>query len=338
MPTKAVTLADYAAQSNDALVQKITESFLGDVSIMDYLPLVTNPNMTIKGNRMTEGGLPQTGWGKINKDPVEIKTTTEVYEEQVSLVRETIPIDRRLLKQKNWVDDPFDIQITGAMKAHNYDMTDAFFNNDPAAPTGNEDAWAGIRVRLKNIARYKVASGLRIDCGNLTMTNSMTAANGLTFLEKLAQALSYLGATDGRGCVMFGNWLSISRFERALRLQNAGAGFTTDKDNFGRMVTKWREMKIVDIGFKRGNTATPIIPNTQAADGSSDTGSTYTSFVIVRFGDNHMKGWQCEPLKPEFLGQDKTVGIYDRVLIDWACGLCHAHNRSFAELYGCNMG
>jgi len=328
----ALTLADYARQSNDVAQMKIVMSLLENGSILDDLPLVTNPSLTIKGRRITNADLPATGWGKINQNPTGIKTSTRDYEEQAALIREIIQVDRKLLAQRNWIDDPFQVQIDGAMKSHMYEMNDTFFNNDPGAAGGIEDAWIGLRPRLRNPGLYGVEPNLRIDCGGVVMTQSMSQANANSFLEYLAQGLAYLGASDGRGCVAYTNWLLKERMARAYRTANGASMFTTQKDDFGRMADFYRQMKITDIGWKRDGTSL-IFPTTENASGV-DTGSgDRTSLVIARFGTNYLKGWQDSELKPEYLGRSTEQGVYENVLIDWGCGLCYPNSRSFVELY-----
>lgn len=332
--SNSMTLLDYAKASNQPIELGIAMSLLGDFSVLEDLPLVTNPNLQIKGGRITQADLPTTQWGKINQDPVSIKTTTRQYEENAAIISEIVRIDRRLLAQKNWIEDPIQIQMDGATEAKRYATNDAFFNNDPSdAVNGNPDAWFGVRPRLRNPALSGVETNLRIDALGVDMSESgMTAATARAFMVKLSQALALLGATDGSNCVAYMNWFMKIQFENAIRiLSPGGQGFKTTEDDFGRQISMWRNMKIKDCGFKQDGTSL-ILPYTDTATGLPGS-SNYTSIVIVRYGGKYLKGWQTKPFRPEYLGRSTEFGVYENVLLDWACGIAYPNTRSFAEVY-----
>ena len=331
--SQALTVLDYAAQSKSMGQMKICMSLLENGSILEDLPLVTNPSLEVKGRRVTGADIPNTGWGQINKAPTPIKTTVRPFEEQVALIREIIQVDRRLKNQTNWIDDPFSIQIDGATKAHMYDINDAYFNNDPAAG-GNQDAIIGLKARLSNPALYGTVSNLSIDGSGLTVTQAMTQAQAMNFLEAIGQAFAYLGSSDGKGCVAYCNWQMKERWLRAYRL--LGQSFRIDKDSFGREVEYFRQCKVRDIGFKKDQ-VTPILGFTETTNGVGLTGGNRSSIYIVRYGDNYTKGWQTNALEPEYLGTSTEYGIYENVLIDWAFGMYNSNTRAFARVFGMQL-
>jgi hypothetical protein len=331
--TNAQTIADYARQSNDPAVQKITLSLLQNGSILDDLPLSTNESLKMTGSRLRGSGLPTVNWGRINKPPASVKAKTERYEEEVALIREIIPIDRRLLAQKNWIEDPIQTQLNALMEAHTYELNTTFFLNDPADPTnGNEDAWVGLRTRLDNPNLYGVESQMKIDAGALVMTTAMTAANANSFLELVDQMLAYMGSDDGEGVVFYCNWVLKARWARAIRVAGSGAGFSIAKDAYDRMVETYRKAKVRNIGWKADQSSL-IISNTENSDGT-DGSSNYTSLYAVRYGEGRFKGWQTNALKPENLGRSTENGIMQNVLIDWGCGLWAPHSRSICRAFG----
>jgi hypothetical protein len=332
--TNAQTIADYARQSNDVAVQKITLSLLQNGSILDDLPLTTNESLKMTGSRVRGSGLPTVNWGRINKAPASVKAKTERYEEEVALIREIIPIDRRLLSQKNWIEDPIQVQLNALMEAHTYELNTTFFLNDPADPTnGNEDAWVGLRTRLDNPTLYGVESAMKINAGAVDMTTAMTAATANTFLEIVGQMLAYMGSDDGNGVVFYCNWLLKERWARAIRIAGSGGGFTITKDAFDRQVTAFRAAKVRNIGFKADQSSL-IISNTEASDGTDPGNDHYTSLYACRYGEGRMKGWQTNALKPENLGRSTETGIMQNVLIDWGCGLWVPHSRAICRAYG----
>lgn len=349
--TQALTLADYAMQSNDPAIQKITMSILQGPSILDDLPLTTNPILKARFAQIRAKDLPVTGWGRINKLPAEIRTTAETVEEAAALVREKIQIDRRLFVQPDWIDDPIQTQIDGAMAAHVYDMNYAFFFNDPTnttttgGETNNPDAWTGLRVRLLNPATYNVAlnpdgvtTPLLVNAAvDLRKSGtSLIPANADSFIESIRQALAYLGSPDGTGCVAYMNWLMSARWDSAIRVLGAGGGFDMSRDAYDRRVKMFENLKIKEMGFRRDE-ITPVITYQEDANGNYTGVNGWTSIYIVHYGPGHFNGWQSEELKPVNLGLSRENGTYYNIVVDWACGFKYVHTRSFCQIYGIQL-
>jgi len=135
--------------------------------------------------------------------------------------------------------------------------------------------------------------------------------------------------------VIYANWLSKERINRAIRLLGSGAGFKTTEDSFGRQVEMYRQAKVRDMGFRR-DLMTTVISNSLDHNGD-ETGSAgsgkFTELYVVRYGDDYFKGWQTNPLRPENLGKSKEFGTYYNIVIDWACGLYYPNQRSFARVH-----
>lgn len=324
----ALTLAQYAIQSNDPLVQKITYSLIENGAVLQDMPLVNKKTMITNGVRWT-GNLPTVNWAKLNSDPVVTSGTPSAYQEQAYLIRNAIDVDKKIVEDENQIVDPRGAQVAAYLKAVTYDMNDKFINNDVV--TGNADAIVGLRARIDAPDVYGVNSEMKVNFGGVDLTTAMTAATANTFIELLQQMLDYMGAPDGDGVVLYCNDLLKRRIERAVRTLGAGAGFDTTRDAFGRSVAKYRNATLRDIG-RKADQSTRIISSTETAAGAAGS-SNYTSLYGVRYGDEAMIGWQFEPLSAEDIGLIGNGGTVYRTVIDYAFGLYPQHTRCVARAY-----
>jgi hypothetical protein len=247
-------------------------------------------------------------------------------------MRNAIDVDVKLLEDENRIMDPRVAQLNAYLTAVVYDYNDKFINNDHIS--GEDDSIVGLRARLDNPTVYGVASELKIDGAGVVMTQAgMTAATANNFIELIQTMLDYMGRKDGDGVVFYTNDLMIRRWERAIRLLGAGAGFSMVQDAFGRSVTTYRNAKIVDVG-RKVDQSTRIITYTETSAGAAGS-SDYTSIYAVCYGEEKMIGWQFEPLSESvrdigLIGNDGTIS---RIVIDWASGLLPMHTRCMCRLY-----
>lgn len=333
--TSALTLADYAIQSNDPLVLAITKSLLFNGSILADMPLVTKATLIANGVRW-QGNLPTVNWGKLNEDPAVTKGTPTPYQEQSYLIRNAIDVDKWLVADVNRIQDPRAVQIEGYLAALTYDINDKFINNDHV--TGDVDAPVGLRYRLDNPTTYGVISEMKIDGGGVDMTlAAMSSTTGNTFIELVEQTMDYMGAPNGDGVVLYMNDTLRRRFAHAVRLLGAGGGFDMTRDAFGRPITTYRNAVIADIG-RKADQSTRIILNTEANTGAAGS-STYSSFYAVKYGENAAMGWQLDDLANcvEDIGRIGNAGSTFRVLIDWGLGYWFQHTRCIARVYDIKM-
>lgn len=331
--TSALTLAQYAIMSNDPLVQRITYSLLVNGNVLEDLPLVSKKSMIINGVRW-EGSLPSINWSQLNVDPVVTSGTPTPYQEQAYIVRNAIDVDRFLVEDENQIVDPRGAQADAYLRGLAYDLNDKFINN--AHPTGNANSPVGVRARLDGPTVYGLNSEMKINGSGVDMSVSgMSAATGNTFIELVQQVLDYMGAPNGDGVVLYMNDVLKRRFERAIRLLGAGAGFAMTKDAFDRPVERYKNARVVDIG-RKADQSTRIITTTEDSAGA-DGASTYTSFYAVKYGDEGVMGWQFEALQPKDIGLIGNGGSTYRLLIDWAFGWISQHTRDMARVYGVKL-
>jgi hypothetical protein len=337
--TNALTLSEYAMQSNDPLVQKITFSLHKTMNAVQDIPLLSRKTFIQNGVRFV-GNLPGVNWGQLNAPPTITRGKPTPYQEQMYLVRNQFQIDAKFIGEQNAISNPLDIQIEAWMEAFAYDFNTKFINNghpgNATSTTGatvtDPNAPIGLRARLDNPATYGVQSEMKIDAGGVDIGPvNLTSTTASNFIAYVQQLLDYMNAPDGDGVVLYMNDFLKRRFEAAIRQLGAGGGFSMAKDAFDRGVSKYKEATIRDCG-RRVDQVTRVISQTETNTGL-DGGTNYTSLYAVRYGTDSFCGWQWEPLKPKNLGLDPTNGVAYNTVIDWGVGFWQPHNRSIGRLY-----
>ncbi len=324
----ALTLAQYAMMSNDPLVKRITFSLLRYGNVLADIPLVDKKTLIANGVRW-EGNLPTVNWQALNTEPVVTSGTPSPFQEQVYLIRNAIDVDRFLVEDENQITDPRGNQIEAYLRSVTYDINDKFINNDH--PTGDVNSIVGLRYRINNGTVYGVRSENKIDGAGVDLSQAgMTAATANNFLEFIDQLLWSVDSQSGDGVVLYMNEVMLRRFARAMRTLGSSA-FDITRDNYGRQMVMFRDARLVDIGYK-ADQSTRIITVTETSAGAAGA-STFSSIYAVNYGEDHLFGWQFEPLAPKDIGLIGNAGTIYRVLIDWAFGLMNMHTRSMARLY-----
>jgi hypothetical protein len=327
----AISLSEYAIMSNNPLVMGITKSLLMAGSVLADIPLATENTLLVNGVRW-EGNLPTVDWAKINGGLTVTKGKPTAYSEQAFMIRNAIDVDTAILADRNRIMDPRAAQISAYFDAVTYDTNDKFINNSHTS--GDADAPVGLRERLDNPSVYGVQSELKIDFGGVDLSDSgMGQDDANTFVTNVQKMLDFLGRREGDGVVFYANDDLLRRWERAVRIMGAGAGWNTVVDSWGRMVTKYRNARIVDIGRKADQT-TRIITSTETSTGAAGA-STFTSLYAVVYGEDRFMGWQFAPLDQSvvdlgLLGNDGTIA---RTMVDWKVGLLPVHTRCMARGY-----
>ncbi len=329
--SNAISLSEYAVQSNDPLVLKITKSLLVNGIVLADIPLISKKTLKAMGV-MWKDNLPTVNWAKLNAGTTVTKGKPTAYEEQIYLLRNAIDTDIKLLEEENAITDPRGTQLDAYLQSVAYDFNDKFINNDHIS--GDANSIVGLRYRLNNVATYNLNSDMMIDAATLDLSQGgITAANANKFIEFIQQMFTYMGRDDGDGVVLYMNDTMKRRFAFAVRLLGAGAGWSMTKDAYDRVVTKFMNARIVDIGRKASQSSF-IITNTENTDGTAGS-SNQTSIYAACYGEERLIGWQYDSLGNSIrdiglIGNDGTMA---RILIDWAVGLFPQHTRCMARLY-----
>lgn len=328
--TSALTLAQYAEQSNEPLIKEVTFSLLENDSPLSDIPLYTRPTQKINGARFT-GNLPSVGWRQLNESTTVTSGTASPYQEQAYILSNAFDMDRFILTDMNAVGNPMAVQVNAWLKSVNYDFSDKFINNNHEA--GDADAPVGIRKRIDDSTNWGTNTACKINTGGVDMTlAAMTAATAGSFFYYLDQALDELGAADGSNCVIYTNRNLRRLMNVAIKRMGAGGGFDMTTDAYDRRVSVYRNAVLRTLGVK-ADQSTEIITNTEDTAGANGA-STYTSFYVVKYGEDAFNGWQFDSLAPVFAGWRSDEPTHYRMAFDWAVGLNQTHTRCIARGYG----
>lgn len=334
--TGSMTMAQWAAMSNEPLVQAVTWSLIEAGSVMARdIPFLNNESLYVNGVRF-EGGLPAIKWAQLNEEGVTVSMAPSPFQEQVFIIRNQVDIDEYLVRDKNAIRDVRSTQLEGLLRSIAYDFNEKFISN--RHDTGEPNAIVGIRNRIANGSTYGVRSENLINGNALDLTAATLAStpqNANTLLELFDQMLFSVDAPDGSpSVVIYCNEVFKRRLNRAVRGLGTAGGFAQSQDMFGRTVDTYKSCQIRDIGRKRDQSSL-IITNTESANGLAES-SAHTSVYAVNYADGHFGGWQFDPLAARDLGLLNS-GMQFRAFVSWAGGLINYNTRSLARIYGLKM-
>jgi hypothetical protein len=334
--SNALTLYDYGMASNEPLVKKFTMGLYDQgTSVLDVLPIVTSKSLKAKGTRFLPGSLPTIGTRKLNDELDTFKSVPKTFEEQAYIIGNRFQIDNKILNEKNAISDPVAAVFQAWQKSFVRTFSDKFIN---AVPTTDDEWFSGIRYRVGNAdgrAQYDIPTEMHMAAGGSTIDitmGAMTSATAEAFFEQMDKALDYVGSPEGNGVVVFMNDDLFRRIPTAAKRANSGNGLDQTKDNFDRMITTYRNARLIQLPRKSNDTS-QIITSTETTAGV-DGASTYTSMYVCRFGADRFTGWQDAPLEVKNLGVDPTQGTRVNIVVDWMVGLFQTDPRAIARVYG----
>jgi hypothetical protein len=330
------TLIDYAANSNNPLVTSFVRQWMNLGTPWLDVPLTTKASLTAVGAVYPEG--PQSthtiNWRPIGGSPAESKIRGKAHSERAYALSNIVSIDHFLAEDKNRITDPLAEQLRTYIDQSAYTLSDMLFNNNHVS--GNVDSFVGLRARLDNPLTYEIPSEMKMTPGSaIDMTSTATASDVRTFLSYLHEAMENMGNPMGTGITMYVNVALWEAINRGISLLGTNGGFNTVTDQYGRSITRYRDLQIKTVGRLADNT-TQIIKSTETLSGA-DGSSNHTSAYFVNWGAETFFGWQFKELADSILYIPRSSdpnGIAERVVIDWAVGLFLQKGRSLARLTG----
>lgn len=353
---QAMTYGVYANQSNDPLVKMIDFSLHKTMNALQDIPLRTINTLKQIGTRWT-GNLPGVNWGGLNTVPTVVIGKPTQYSETAYRIINQFQIDRRLMNEVNQIENPLDAQIKAWLEAFTYDFnmkiinnghpgkavtftTSGFAGNSIAMNVNDPNAIVGYRARLDNPGTYGVVSECLVSGGSININSSISQTNGILLIAYIQNVLDNMNAPEGDDVVMYMSELFKRQFEASIRIAGAGAGWSIDRDAFGRSVTKYRNA-VIRVAGRRVDQTTAVIFNSETTAGADPATATsanaYSSIYFVKYGTGSFAGWQTEALKPIFLGLDPTNGVAYNAAIDWAIGQPVLKFNTQADLKSCEL-
>ncbi len=314
--SNVTTLADYALNSNQPLIQRVAMSLIDYGDVKQDVPIINKKTLIQNGTRF-EGNLPTVNWTPLNSEGVTTKGTPTAYQEQVYAIRNYIDVDKLLVEDENQIVDPRVLQTQAFLKAYVYDFNTKFFKNDH--PSGDINSFVGLRARIDNGGIFGVRPENKINANALDMsqsalTTAATATNANKFIELLEQLLWSVDSPNGNGVILYMNDNMKRRLSLAMRALGTSGGLDVTKDQFGRTIEMYKGAQIRDPGVRVDQSTRIILGPAQAGitgqagedvngnDTANTTTPVYTSIYAVNYGEDHFFGWQFGPLNVQDMG------------------------------------
>jgi hypothetical protein len=281
----------------------------------------------------------------VNEGPAFVQDPNpEPYQEGLFVHRDGIQVDKLLVEQDGQINDPFELRIKEKLKGFSYSLNYRFIQNQRTGTAGsprvNKKCFDGLRQRLDD-PKYGMNPACKIDGGGVNLAASGTSTDAAQMEYLLEQAFDELGSPTGEGIVILGAPRFLRSWNRVTKKQASGGGFRYDKDALDRQITMFMNARVQSVGRVAptgiNRVQAPVISVTETANGSADTGATFTSIYLVNMGLDTLHGWQYGPMKPTapILLPNQT---HYQVMIEGTVGLNHPSTRAFARIYDIDMG
>lgn len=295
----AQTLAEAAKLSENDLQRGIQEIFVQESRVLDRIPL-----KPIEGNAYAyneEATLPGIEFRAVNAAYSESVGTVNQKTETLTILGGDADVDTFIIQTRGNVNDQRAAADRGKVKAASYKFQDAFINGDTAVDANSFD---GLKKRLTGTQVVDAATN------GLPIIGADSAARH-AFFDKLDELIALVGGAD----VLYMNRFVKGKLNSAARRE----GFhSADRDEFGRIVTRYNDIPFEDIGTKADGSL--IIPQTETQGSSSIASSIYA----VKFGqdeqDQAVTGLTNGGVQVRDLGEIDAKPVH-RTRVEFFCGL-----------------
>lgn len=262
----AVTLLEAKKNVQDDLQIGIIDEFRKSNFLWDTLTFDDVVSPTGGGATLTYAYTrlltqPTAAFREINHeyDPQEV--TRQKFTADLAVFGGAFEIDRIIANMGGIVDE-VQLQLQQKIKAASALFNDTVINGDSAQGT---HAFDGLEKALKGSSTEINATGQAIDLS----TSDKVTENAVKFLDQLDD---FLSALDGRPGALMGNSKLINKIKAVARRTSM---YTQTQDAFGRQVSTYDGIPLIDLGAKAGTNEDVI--STKAGDGT-------TSLYALRFG------------------------------------------------------
>ena len=298
----AMTLVEAAKlESGNVFKQGIIEMYAGSSSILMNLPFEG-----ISGNALTynrEGKLPGIGFRGVNESYTPSNGVLNPLTESLVIAGGEIDVDK------------FIVQTQGAsvrsthesmkIRALGLSWTRKFIKGSSVADPREFD---GLQTRVTGDQKISAGSG----SGGSPL--SLFALD-----EAIDQTLMPTG--------LIMNKTMRRRLTQATRDTSVGGFITYDVDAFGRQVTKYNDLPILEVDLD--NEQNEILGfNEAAASGAA----TATSIYVVSMGDGMLTGIQNGGIMAQDLGELESAPLF-RTRVEWYNGLAVFNGRAVTRLH-----
>lgn len=300
----ALTLLEYAKLADgDTLRQGVIEYYAGSSGILAALPFENIQGNAYKYN--TEQTLPGVGFRGINQTYTSSTGVINPQTESLTIAGGTLDVDRFLIKTQG--ETARARHEAMKVRALSLNWTSKFIKGDSNDAPKEFD---GLQVRL---------------VGDQLIDAGATSGGDALSLGKLDQLIDQV--YDPTHLIM--NKGMRRRLTAAARLSTVGGFITHSVDDFGKQVTMYNGLPIIELDLD--NVGTAILPFTEANPGGGTAAST--SIYCVSFSEEGVMGLQNGSIEVEDLGLTDDGTLY-RTLVEWYSSFAVFHGRGAARLRG----
>lgn len=301
----AMSLADYAATTKDDLQAGVINAILDDGAdggsggggnILRAMPVGTMSGLTASFLKVNSEGS-SAGVGTRAIGGAYPEGSVSLYRESVTAANYggRIIIDEAFELGGNYVEgaEPSVIQVQQKAKLLNRLVNNDIVNGDKGVTPNGLIGW---KKWVTSKQTYLVTDFNSSYTNGLTVSTSNTTRQD--FLDILDRFLSFVGGPDNPDVKLVANWYVKKRISESVRRLNQ---FAITKDQYGRVVTSYQGVEILDPGAKTAVTnlrdaitnANMVIPN----NFSFGTDNTCTQIWAVRMGvDRGVALYNVRPL------------------------------------------
>jgi len=313
----AVTLAQAAVLSNNDLQRGVIETFIIESSVLDRMSL-----LEIQGNAYAytvEESLPGVEFRAVNSAYAESTGTVNPRTETLTILGGDADVDTFIAQTRSNLNDQRAVQTRMKVKSAVYKYQDTFINGDVAVDANSFD---GLKKRLTGVQVIDAA------------TNGMPIIGAsdndrYAFLDALDNLIAAVGS-PGPDALYMNRQVRQKIQSSARRL----AIFDQTIDAFGRTITKYNGIPLLDIGTKADGSL--IIPQTETQ--GTQVGTT-SSIYAVKFGQNEADGGVTGLTNGgvqviDFGGQQMQDKPVYRTRLEFFCGMALFSGKAAARLRG----
>lgn len=307
----AMTLADKANLTKDAMLKGIYEQLMDTTFIMEKLPFENVGSLQRKIDRWKT--LPDVAFRRVNEGYTESTGTTEQLMETLAIFGGEVDIDTVILDTTDNVTDPRALQMKMKSKAMAYKFNHVFLLGDQAV---NPKEFDGLKVRVAALAASQTVST------GVDITRANRKANTALLLDLLDEGMSNIDG--GKPDLILCNKSVKLAFKSAMRQSDM---LSTAKDRFDRNIDTFQGVPFVDMGYEADQTSMVI-------DDDFDGTANHTSVFMVKFGsEEYLGGLQMHDIKTDDLGLLQTKPA-KRYRVEWPVGIALWHPRCVVRVSG----
>lgn len=299
----SLTLIEAAKLVQDPVQSAVIEMFAESTPILQFLPFDNIQGNALKYNR--EESLPGIGFRGVNESYTESTGVLNPQTENLVIAGGDLDVDKFIVDTMG--ANQRSVQEAMKIKALGLAWTKKFIKGDSDSDPREFD---GLQTRLT---------------GNQIIEAGSTDGGDALSLLKLDELIDTV--EDPQYLIM--NKTLRRRLTVAARTYTIGGFITYEKDAFGRQVTMYNDLPILEIEYDNNGDA--IMGFSEV--GSGGTTATATSIYCVSFMPGKLRGIQNGTIDARDIGELETKPAF-RTRVEWYNGVGMWHGRAAARLRG----